>query len=97
MALIKGTFTSYWSEGLVSTPCILDDTTGELTPETVDAGDLGTLKNEKFEAENGDENDVCMICHEYIKKGKMLKARTGKTLYEEQVCMNPNCESHEEE
>lgn len=98
MTMIKGTFTSEWDEGTLTTACTLDTETGELFPETADTGDtdLGSLISEKFVADNGDEYEVCMVCHEYIKKGKMVPGRTGKQLYEEQQCMNHGCESHEE-
>lgn len=98
MTIIKGSFTSEWDEGPITTNCTLDTETGELFPESMDIGDtdMGSLISEKFEADNGDEYKVCTVCHEYIKKGKMVPNRTGKELYEEQQCMNPDCESHDE-
>lgn len=93
---IKGQFTSDWDQGMVSTNCTLDLNTGELFPEMVDTGDMGSLISEKFEGENGDEYEVCSYCHEYILKGKMFDDKVGNGQHEEQVCANPHCESHEE-
>ena len=95
--LLKGQFTSEWDQGTVSTSCILDLNTGELFPEMVDTKDMGSLIREKFVGENGDEYRVCPYCHGYILKGKMFDDKVGNGQHEEQVCADPNCESHEEE
>jgi hypothetical protein len=86
--IIKGSFTSVWSGGTVTTPCRLDLNSGELFPEIVDAPeDLGNLEREYFtvsfpSADMDKEYKVCTSCHEFI-----LKAMK---------CSNSNCESHEE-
>lgn len=94
MTIIKGTFTSIWSEGSVTSDCTLNTVTGELFPEVVDTGDLGSLESEKFEGEDGSEYEVCECCHSYIKVGKMVPDQVGKGLHEEQQCADPNCDSH---
>jgi hypothetical protein len=94
--MIKGTFTSIWSEGSVTTPCFLNLQTGGLFPESADGSDRGTLESEEFTASNGDTYKVCPVCHEYILKGKMIPDQTGKGMHEEDQCTNPNCESNEE-
>lgn len=98
MKKIKGIFVSYWSDGKIVTPCYLDTKTGELFPETVDVQDMGTLEREKFyvgDSEDGDEYDVCPVCHEYVLKS-VMNPGIGHDLNEEQVCSNPDCESREE-
>jgi hypothetical protein len=95
--LFKGTFTSVWSEGTVTTSCMLNYKLGSLSPETADVGDMGTLVSEKFVTTEGDEYEVCPVCHEYILKGKMFNDATGNGQHEKMVCADPNCESHEPE
>ena len=87
---MKGTFISYWSEGKVATPCTLDIQSGELSPDTVDAGDMGILESEKFVADNGDEFDVCPDCHSYIMK-TVIDDRADLSYGEYQVCSDPDC------
>ena len=87
---MKGTFISNWSEGKVITACTLNKRSGELSPDTVDVQDLGTLESEKFIADNGDEFDVCPDCHEYILK-TVVGDRADQSYGEYQVCSNPDC------
>jgi len=94
--IIKGLFTSEWDQGMVVTDCTLNTETGELFPEVVDTKDMGSLISEKFEGDDGSEYEVCSSCHEYVLKGKIFKDKVGCGLHEEQVCANPNCDSHEE-
>jgi hypothetical protein len=99
MSIVKGTFTSIWTEGSVTTDCTLNTETGELFPETTDVGDLGSLESEKFEGEDGSdcEYEVCLVCHDHIMVGKMFPDQVGKGMHERQVCSNLDCESHETE
>jgi len=92
---IKGTFVSIWDNGSVRTPATLDTETGEVTTDSVDAGDdLGTLMEEWFEeSETGDEHEICPECHEFILK-TVMKPGVGKTLDEVKVCPNPYCENN---
>jgi hypothetical protein len=93
---MKGTFVSIWDNGSIRTPAELDEQTGEITTESVDADGMEHLMEEWFEssefANAGEEFDVCPVCHEYILK-VVMKEGVGKTLYEEQVCSNPDCEN----
>lgn len=97
MSIVKGSFTSVWSEGIIVTDCSLNTVTGELFPEIIDAGDLGVLESEKFDGEDGSEYEVCEICHSHIIVGKMFPDQVGKGLHEKQVCSNLDCESYETE
>ncbi|MFA5366652.1 MAG: hypothetical protein WC333_02110 [Dehalococcoidia bacterium] len=89
----KGTFISIWDNGSFRTPAILNEATGEVTTTSVDVSDdIGTLMEESFEDEEGDEYDICPECHEYILK-TVMKEGVGKHLYEAQVCSNPECDN----
>lgn len=94
---MKGTFVSVWDGGIeIRTPAELDEATGEVTTESVEPGDVETLDREYFESSEfvnaGEEYEVCPDCHEYILK-VVMKEGEGKTLYEAQVCSNPDCEN----
>ena len=88
----KGKFTSIWDEGTVTTPATLDEATGEITTDSVDVKGMEHLIEEYFEDEEGEEYDVCPECHEYILK-VVMKEGVGKSLYEAQVCSNPDCDN----
>jgi hypothetical protein len=94
---MKGTFVSIWDgDTEIRTPAILDEQTGEITTESVDAPEVETLDREYFESSEiqnaGEEIEVCPICHEYALK-TVVKEGIGKTLYEDNVCCNPDCEN----
>lgn len=94
---IKGTFTSVWEEGVVNTHCELDPDTGELFPESVDVGDLGSLEREFFQAsDDEDETPVCSVCHGFILKA-VMNPQGRHNLVEGLECSDPDCESHYEE
>ena len=95
--IINGEFISIWDGGTVHTSASLDTESGEVTTTPVEVADMGSLIREEFEASNGDEYKVCTTCHSYILKGKMVPDNVGNGLHEEQLCADPNCESHEEE
>jgi hypothetical protein len=82
MSILKGTFTSIWDEGIVTTNCTLDMDTGELTSETIDVPDLGSLVSGRFLGKDGSEHGVCTECHKYILIGN-------------EFCTDPKCISHE--
>lgn len=86
----KGNFVSLWEEGTITTPAELNTETGEITTESVDANGMEHLMEEWFE--DGEEYEVCPVCHEYILK-TVMKEGIGKTLYEALVCSNPECEN----
>jgi hypothetical protein len=89
---MKGTFVSIWDNGSIQTPAELDEKTGEISTESVDADGMEHLMEEWFEDEEGEEIEVCPICHEYALK-TVVKEGIGKTLYEDKVCCNPDCEN----
>lgn len=90
--VIKGTFTSFWAEGEIETSARLFPD-GSLDIETSEDGDdFEHLEREKFEDENGNEYPVCQFCHNHIMKMVMVPG-VGKTLHEEMVCTNPDCEN----
>jgi hypothetical protein len=92
--ILKGSFTSVWEQGTVQTEGTLNTDTGEVTCNTVEESeDLGNLEREYFEDKDGNEYDVCPICHEYILKPAMVPDQVGKGLSEVKVCSNPDCES----
>lgn len=92
--VIKGTFTSVWAEGEITTPATLNLEDGSLCIETSEDGDeFEHLESEKFEAENGDEYAVCPVCHEYIMKTVMMPGE-AHMLNEELVCSNPDCDGN---
>jgi len=90
----KGNFRSVWDEGIVITPATLDTDTGYVETESMDANGFEHLIDEHFEDEDGDEHEVCDVCHEYILKTAMVDG-IGSCLDEVEVCSNSNCDSHE--
>jgi hypothetical protein len=95
MSIIKGQFVSMWEEGAVHTHCELNEDTGELFPDTVEVGDLGSLEKEFFQTPNGNETPVCSTCHGFILRPAMTPD-IGHTLREGMQCSDPECESHNE-
>jgi len=89
MTILKGSFISVWNDGTIQTEGTLDTKDGSITCDSVDTQDYGILEREFFEDKDGNEYEVCMTCHSYILKTAMVP--------EEQVCSDPDCESHEEE
>jgi hypothetical protein len=93
--MIKGTLVTVWSDGeTISTTSQLNESTGELSTETVDADPSGCLEEETFVDERGREYSVCMTCHEYILKTAMVDNPNDPkdhSLYETKVCSNPDC------
>ena len=88
----KGTFTSVWDNDVeISTPAELDTETGEVSAESVDAGDVDILEEEYFTDEDGEEYEVCPECHEYIIVTSMEDG-IGHTLNEVKRCKNPDCD-----
>ncbi len=98
MKIIKGQFVSVWDDGSVTSYAELNLDTGEvINIETLDGAEIhGCLLREYFEDQDGNTYDVCTTCHEYTLKASMVPDQTGKGLHEEKVCVNPDCESHEE-
>lgn len=94
---IKCEFTSEWSDGsIVTTPCIYDPKTGEVTPE-VSKGHIptGSLEREYITFLDGDEKDVCPVCHGFVMKTVMNPGQAKHDLVEETVCSDPNCNDEE--
>lgn len=80
MPIVKGEFISEWEDGTeLSTYCELNTDTGEVHPETSDdTDDHGFLVKEFFRHTDGEELEVCEICHSYLFKEK---------------CSDPGCSS----
>jgi len=100
-ALIKGSFTSEWSDGsVVTTPCVYDPRTGEVVEIKVSKGRVptGTLEREFITIPTDplgkEELEVCPTCHEYVVKSAMVPGQ-GHDLDEVPSCMNPECDDHE--
>jgi len=96
MTTIKCTFTSEWDDGsVVTTPCIYDPKDGEVTPE-VSKGrtPTGSLEREYITFPDGEEKEVCNVCHGYVMKTEMNPG-IGHDLNEEQVCSDPECSDDE--
>ena len=94
---MKGTFTSYWSNGeIITTPAELDEKTGEVVAETSDAklNNKSVLVSECFTDEDGNDYEVCCECHSYIEKTIMVDG-IGKSLNEVRVCSDYNCNNGE--
>lgn len=92
--VIKGQFHSLWEEGEVVTSATLNLKTGEVTTEAVAGNGFNHLMEESFEDEEGNDYDVCSVCHTHIMRTAIVDG-VGKTLMEVQECSNPDCESHE--
>jgi hypothetical protein len=91
---MKGTFHSVWSCGAtVSTPATLNKKSGEVCTEPVNIDPKGALVREYFETPDGDELEVCMTCHSYIRK-TVMNPGMGHDLNEETECSDPDCESN---
>ena len=94
---MKGTFISVWDNGSeIHTNAVLNTETGEVIADSVEAGNVENLSTEYFQSNEffnaGEEFEVCPECHEYILK-VVMKEGVGKTLYEDKVCSNPDCEN----
>jgi ssDNA-binding Zn-finger/Zn-ribbon topoisomerase 1 len=87
MALIKGTFTSEWSNGeTIETIATLDTETNEVVTESVDIDIDGCLDREYFTDQENNEYEICPECHEYALKYSI----DGETvLQEKHEC--PSC------
>ena len=93
---IKGTFTSVWDGGFeVTTSAELDEETGEVTAESVDAGDVEILDREYFTGEDGVERDICPDCHGFLMREKCIEGEGNGNDYDgELICSNPYCDSN---
>jgi len=86
-------FTSIWDTGAsVTTPCLYNSNTGEVTPEVSKAEPpSGALLREYITMADGDELEVCPTCHEYVLKPVMNPDGDGNPT-EDTECPNPDCE-----
>ena len=92
--IITGVFVSVWSDGSeIRTPGALNLSTGEVNATMSDTDPDGSLVREYFKDKDGEEYEVCTTCHEYILK-TAINPGIGHDLNEEQVCSNPDCNSH---
>jgi hypothetical protein len=92
-SIIPGSFVSVWDSGSVQTEGTLNTRTGEVTAETSNLSELGSLDREYFEDKTGKEYEVCPECHQYILKTVINPDQIGKSLSEIQVCSDPDCDS----
>jgi hypothetical protein len=92
---IKCEITSEWSDGsIVTTPCIYNPKTGEITPE-VSKGRIptGSLEEEYITLPDGELKNVCQVCHGFVIKTNPGQAKHD--LVEEEVCSDPTCSDEE--
>lgn len=93
MPKCKCEFTSIWSDGsIVTTPCIYDSKTGEVSPE-VSKGHIpsDTLEREYITLPDGEEKEVCQVCHGFVMKSVLNPGQANHDLIEEEVCSDPDC------
>jgi hypothetical protein len=89
----KGTFTSVWDDAIIITGAELNEITGEIMTSSIDTGNNGSLIEEFFEDEDGDQLEVCPECHCYIMKTIMVDG-IDHCYNERSVCSDPDCESN---
>lgn len=91
---INGTFTSYWTEGIVSSKATLHLPEGRLDADMVEVGDeFESLKKEEFEGDNGEIYEVCPVCHDHVIKKVMVSNKHSDSAFEEiKVCSDASCE-----
>lgn len=90
--VIQGTFTSVWDGGVANTPATLDTETGEVSTNSIEVSEnFGTLMEEWFEDENGEEYEICPVCHEFILRTYM-EPGIGHNLDEIRKCMDESCD-----
>jgi hypothetical protein len=90
---MNGTFTSVWDFAIINTPAELDEETGEVFTPSVDVtGDNGSLIEEFFMGEDGEQREICPTCHTFILKTEMVE-RIGKTLIERTGCTDEHCDN----
>ena len=93
----KCTFVSVWDGGVcIESPAELDETTGEICAASVDVTLLedepDILEREYLEMPDGEEKEVCPVCHEFILKTVMEEDKVGHGLSEVQRCSSPHCD-----
>jgi len=100
---VKCTFTSVWDSGLVirsmsnvTTPCVYNPKTGEVTPEVYKGEVSGTLERQFITLPDGEDIEVCSECQEYVIRPVMNPGQAKHDLIEEGACSNPDCPSHDE-
>ena len=93
-----GSFTSVFSDGAFVTTNIIryDKESGFVAAEIADVDTDGECIREYITLPDGQEIDVCPLCHEYILKTVMVPDTAGKGLRESKCCMNPDCDYTEE-
>jgi hypothetical protein len=88
---MKGTFVSIWDNGSIRTPAELNEETGEIQTTSVDADGMEHLMEEWFEDEDGEEFEVCPVCHEYILH-TCMEDGIAHNLDEVKRCKNRDCD-----
>jgi len=86
-------FVSVWDGGTeIRTSGCYDPKTGRVESQKTSDAPVKVLDREYIEFLNGDEMDVCPVCHEYVLKTAMKEA-DGTNLEQVEVCSNPDCEN----
>jgi len=92
---MKCEFTSEWSDGcVITTACVYDEKSGEVTPEISGFYPKGSLEREYITLPDGEEIEVCSECHGFVMKNVMNPGQAKHDLVEEKVCSNPDCEGN---
>ena len=93
--MTKGTFTSVWDSAIINTPAEVNEETGEISTNSVETGDNGSLIEEFFEDEEGDQLEVCPDCHGFVLREKCIEGEGNGNDYDgELICSNPYCDSN---
>lgn len=91
--ILKGTYTSVWDEGILTTPGTLDTETGEVTGEATDEGaNFQHLIREFFTDAEENEYEICTDCHSFIMGKVMTPDEHSNMLSEKSVCKG-ECQS----
>jgi hypothetical protein len=95
--VINCDFTTVWDNGTrITTDAKYYPKTGEVSAEPSGVDIDANLVDEYITLPDDTDTQiqVCMTCHEYVKKAEMNPG-IGHDLNEQQVCSNPDCESHQ--
>ena len=93
---VNCTFTSEWDSGSnVTTPCIYNPKTGEVSPDIYKGNVPGTLERQFITLPDEEDIEVCPVCQEYVIRTVMNPGQAKHDLIEEEACSNPDCPSHE--
>ena len=90
--MIKGTFTSVWSNGALTTPAELYIDNHSVIAESVDVGDdFENLIREYFTDDKGNEYEICPVCHSFLMSTVQERLDNGIYVAVDR-CTDPECE-----